>query len=260
MSLPASFIVPLMLVINNSIVLIGPAAWSGVGVRRVAAVYAAASFVGALTPWMPRLSLDIPSLIYASSVYLATTVARVSTPLSILVYAMNGVGVAALVVWLLSPLIAMPIAYVVARRRRLATKLFIPSMLVSAFLFGANNLAMFVCGPVDAASVAVATVVGSLLGSRYSVWVAELVGVGRVVAASSNTAVAAGVGLGVMLGIPMSATLLAYSALLAASLASPLRMVRIGRFLRAYAALLLAISSAEAYSALKVFLAGAYQT
>ena len=249
----AAALLTFLVVVNNSLVLMGPSAWSGFGARRAAAIYAAFSSAGALTPWMPRVEVGLGAVVFAVTMYVVFLFARVSIPLSVLVYAMGGAGPSAVAAWLASPIPAMVVAPLVARRPRLARVAVAPLLASASFAFGANNLAMFVHDGVSAASVIAADVAASAIGARYSVWIAEAVGVGRVVASATNASIMAGVLMGMAIGVPMSVTLLAYSALLSLAATSPLRITKVGRLVSAYVALLAAIAASQVYRLVESF-------
>ena len=243
-----------LVVLNNSLVLMGPSAWSGFGARRAAAIYAAFSSAGALMPWMPRVDIGLSALAFTIAIYVAFLFARVSVPLSVLVYAVGGVGPHAIAAWLASPIPAMVVAPLVARRPRFARAAVAPLLAAASFAFGANNLALFVDDEASAVSVVAADLAASALSSRYSVWITEAVGVGRVIASATNASIIAGVALGMAIGVPMSITVLAYSALLSLAATSPLGITRVGRLARAYAALLVAVAASQAYRLAESFL------
>ncbi|MCC6021252.1 MAG: hypothetical protein LM577_07805 [Thermoproteaceae archaeon] len=230
-----------VLVYNNSVVVLGPGAWSGgVGPRRALVAAVLGQLTGALTSHIERLRLGVHELVYVLALYAALTAAGVSLPLSVASFALTGLRPEAAALWLASPAFAL-VAYLLCKLPRVCRPAPMLSLLLASYAFGYNNIALFSTDPLLTAASILA---GTYLGLRFSRRILLLVGLGArdVVAINLTLAIAAAVGSA--LAIPVSFTLVAYSAVLAASMSHRVRIIRAGELVRAYLGIVAAMAAA----------------
>jgi phosphate/sulfate permease len=116
------------------------------------------------------------------------------------------------------------------------------------YAFGYNNVALFSRNIVLTAS---AIAMGTYLGLGFSRWAADLVALRQRTAVSINLSAATGALIGILAHIPISFTLVAYSAMLVASYSSAIRVVKIEKFLRAYLGIIAALLAALIFRAVE---------
>jgi len=238
-----------LLAYNNSLVLLGPTAWgSGVGPRRSFAIALAGQMLGMATSNLPPLKIDAAEFLYISALYVALTAAKISLPVAVVAYAIYKPSLDAAFFWLLSPAVALSAYIYGAVGGRYTTLL---TLFAVMYAFGYNNLALFA---ENYALTAVAAAAGTYLGLSYSRWVLDLVALRSRVVNSANLAAATAAALGTALGIPISFTLVAYSALLVTSLRCRIRVVKIEKFVKAYLSIAVAVVAAAILPALRQLL------
>lgn len=236
-----AFVLALLLVYNNSLVLLGPTAWgTGVGPRKALAVAVVAQLLGAATSSMTPLRLDLAMFLYIALLYLLLSLAKISLPVSVVGYAISSFKPEAVVLWLTSPAVSLA-TYVWCRVLKRGGGLSLPSLFLVMYAFGYNNVALFSHNLILTAS---ATALGTYLGLGFSRWVADLVALRSRTAVAINLSVAVGAFIGILAGIPISFTLVAYSAMLVASYSFSMRVVKIEKFVKAYLGIVAALLAA----------------
>jgi len=235
-----------LLAYNNSLVLLGPTAWgSGAGPRKSLAIALVGQMLGVATSNIHPLKIGAVEFFYISALYIALTAAKISLPVAVVTYAIYKPSLDAVLFWLLSPAVALSVyIYCKATSGRYMTPL---TLFAVMYAFGYNNLALFAENYVLTIATAA---VGTYLGIRYSRWVLDLAALRPRVVNSVNLATATAAALGVTLGIPISFTLAAYSALLTVSLRYQVRVVKAEKFIKAY----LSIAAAVVAAAIFLFL------
>jgi len=239
-----AFILALLLIYNNSLVLLGPAAWgTGMGPRRALVVAVAAQLLGVVTSSMAPLQIDLTTFLYIALLYLLLSFAKISLPVSVVGYAISSFKLEAIALWLTSPAVSF-VAYLWCRFFKKGGGLTPPSLFLAMYAFGYNNVALFAHN-LPLTVVAVAT--GTYLGLGFSRWVADLVALRSRTVVAINFSIVAGALVGILAGIPISFTLVAYSAMLTASYSSAMRVVKIGKFVRAYLGIIVALIAASIF-------------
>ncbi|MCX8137610.1 hypothetical protein [Pyrobaculum aerophilum] len=240
-----------LLIYNNSLVLLGPTAWgAGIGARKAFVIAAAAQLLGVLTSTMAQLPISLPEFLYIGALYLLLSLVKISLPISVIGYSIHAPRPEAVALWLLSPLVSVAtvaLCKTLKRGRPLAAL----SLFLVMYLFGFNNVALFTC---DAALAAAAVVAGTYFGLGFSRWVIDIAALRPKTAAAVNLTVALGALAGILLSVPISFTLVAYSSILAASYSQGMRIIRVEKFAKAYLATLLALAAALIFPYLKSLL------
>ncbi|ABO09235.1 hypothetical protein [Pyrobaculum calidifontis] len=238
-----------LLAYNNSLVLLGPTAWgSGAGPRRSFAIALAGQMLGMATSNLQPLKIGTAEFFYISALYVALTAAKISLPVAVVTYAIHRPSLDAALFWLLSPAVALSAYAYEAVGGRYTTLL---TLFAVMYAFGYNNLALFA---ENYALTAVAAAAGTYLGLSYSRWVLDLAALRSKVANSVNLAAATAAALGTALGIPISFTLVAYSALLVTSLRHRIRVIKVEKFVKAYLSIAVAVVAAAIFPALRQLL------
>jgi len=236
-----AFTLALLLVYNNSLVLLGPTAWgTGVGPRKAMTVAVIAQLLGTATSSMTPLRLDLITFLYIALLYVLLSLAKISLPLSVVGYAMSSLRPEAVMFWLTSPAVSLA-AYVWCRLLKRVGGLPPLSLFLVMYAFGFNNVALFSHNPI---LTALAVTLGTYLGLGFSRWVADLVALRSRTAVAINLSVVAGASIGILAGIPISFTLIVYSAMLVASYSYSMRVVKIEKFIRAYLGIVAALLAA----------------
>ncbi|MFN3804868.1 MAG: hypothetical protein ACK4SY_07415 [Pyrobaculum sp.] len=236
---------------NNSLVLLGPTGWgTGVGPRRSFIVAVLGQALGAATSNMEPVSLGLEEFIYITALYLALSAAKISLPISVVSYAMSTYRVEAISLWLTSPLFAF-FALAFCKVLKGGGGLSLPTLFVLMYLFGYNNLALFSHNLV---TTVVAATIGTYMGLSYSRWVVDLVALRPRTTVSINLTMIVGALAASLIQVPLSFTLVAYSALLTASSRYKIRVIRIEKFIKAYIGIMLALFFASIFPFLKSLL------
>lgn len=244
-----SAVLAFLLAYNNSLVLLGPTAWgSGAGPRRSFAIALAGQMLGMATSNLHPLKIGTAEFLYISALYVALTAAKISLPVAVVTYAIYKPSLDAALFWLFSPAVALSAYAYEAVGGRYTTLL---TLFAVMYAFGYNNLALFA---ENYAVTAVAAAAGTYLGLGYSRWVLDLAALRSKVANSVNLAAATAAALGAALGIPISFTLVAYSALLVTSLRHRIRVVKVEKFVKAYLSIAVAVVAAAIFPALRQLL------
>jgi hypothetical protein len=231
-------VLALLLIYNNSLVLLGPTAWgAGVGPKKAFAVAVFAQLLGVITSSMALLQIGHTTFLYIAVLYFLLSLAKISLPVSVVSYAMSSLRPEAVALWLTSPAVSL-IAYVWCRVAKRGGALSLLSLFAVMYAFGYNNVALFSRNIV---LTAVAIVMGTYLGLGFSRWAADLVALRQRTAVSINLSVATGALIGILAKIPISFTLVAYSAMLVASYSSVIKIVKIEKFIRAYLGIIAAL-------------------
>ncbi len=234
-------VLALLLVYNNSLVLLGPTAWgTGAGPKKALVVAVVAQMLGVATSSMTSLRLDLTTFLYIALLYLLLSLARISLPVSVVGYAISSFKPEAVVLWLTSPAVSL-VAYIWCRLLKRGGDLPLPSLFLVMYAFGYNNVALFSHNLV---LTALAVALGTYLGLGFSRWVADLVALRSRTAVAINLSVMVGAFIGTLAGIPISFTLVAYSAMLVASYSSSMRVLKIEKFVRAYLGIVAALLAA----------------
>ncbi|MCI4447589.1 MAG: hypothetical protein JHC20_06760 [Pyrobaculum sp.] len=234
-------ILALLLIYNNSLVLLGPTAWgTGMGPKKAFAVAVVAQLLGVATSSMSPLQISHATFLYIAVLYFLLSLAKISLPVSVVSYAMSSFRPEAVVLWLTSPAASL-VAYIWCKLIKRSGALSLLSLFTVMYAFGYNNLALFSRNIV---LTAVDIVVGTYLGLGFSRWAADLVALRQRTAVSINLSVAIGALVGILAKIPISFTLVAYSAMLVVSYSSTIRVVKIEKFIRAYLGIVAALLAA----------------
>jgi hypothetical protein len=243
-----AFILALLLIYNNSLVLLGPTAWgTGVGPRKALAVATVAQLLGVITSSMHPLQIGHATFLYIAVLYFLLSMAKISLPVSVVSYAISSFRPEAVALWLTSPTASL-IAYMWCRLAKRSGALPLLSLFAVMYAFGYNNVALFSRNIVLTAS---AIAMGTYLGLGFSRWAADLVALRQRTAVSINLSVATGALIGILAHIPISFTLVAYSAMLVASYSSAIRVVKIEKFLGAYLGIIAALLAALIFRAVE---------
>jgi len=243
-----AFILALLLIYNNSLVLLGPTAWgTGVGPRKALVVAAVAQLLGVATSSMHPLQIGHTTFLYIAVLYFLLSMAKISLPVSVVSYAISSLRPEAVALWLTSPAVSL-IAYMWCRLAKRSGALSLLSLFAVMYAFGYNNVALFSRNIVLTAS---AIAMGTYLGLGFSRWAADLVALRQRTAVSINLSAATGALIGILAHIPISFTLVAYSAMLVASYSSAIRVVKIEKFLRAYLGIIAALLAALIFRAVE---------
>jgi hypothetical protein len=234
-------ILALLLIYNNSLVLLGPTAWgTGVGPGKAFAVAVFAQLLGVITSSMAPLQIDHATFLYIAVLYFLLSLAKISLPVSVVSYAISSFRPEAVALWLASPAASL-VAYIWCKLAKRSGALSLLSLFAVMYAFGYNNVAIFSRNIV---LTTVAIAVGTYLGLGFSRWAADLVALRQRTALSINLSVAIGALVGILAKIPISFTLVAYSAMLVASYSSAIRIVKIEKFVRAYLGIVAALLAA----------------
>lgn len=240
-----AFILVTLLAYNNALVLLGPTAWgSGMGPRRVYVVAIIGQILGALTSPMPQIKLGPGEFVYLMALYLLMTALKISLPLSVASFAISTPRLDAMALWFGSPLAAIPVCLF----RKMGRRGVLTTLFLTMYLFGSNNIAIFSRDPII---TTVAAAMGTYLGLGFSRWVLELVAFRGSDVAAINTAVIFAATVGIVAGIPISFTLVAYSAIFALSFCYKVKIIRFENMLKGYLGLVVALLTAFIYHALK---------
>ncbi|MEM4765335.1 MAG: hypothetical protein QW598_10600, partial [Pyrobaculum sp.] len=241
-------VLAVLLIYNNSLVLLGPSAWgAGLGFRKAYLITLAGITLGAATSPLRPIQLGPAEFAYLTALYVSLTLLKISVPLAVAAYSITGLSAHSALLWITSPLFAA-VTYPLCKLLKGGRRLTAPSLFLTAYLFGLNNVALFAKEP---SSTLVATAAGAYLGLSLSKWVLDLAAVRPRTALAVNLTVAAAALAGALTHVPISFTLVAYSSLLAASSAYEIRIVKIERFVRAYLGVVAALASALIFPFLK---------
>lgn len=246
-----TFLLALILIYNNSLVLLGPTAWgTGVGPRRSFIIAVAGQLLGISTSHMSHIHVETSEFLYIAALYTALSIAKISIPISIVGYAIYSLRPDAVILWLTSPTVSL-IVFPLCKLLKRSDIMILPSLFLLMYVFGYNNVALF-SRNIPLATLAV--VVGTYLGLGFSRWVADLVALRPRTVVAINLATIIGAFIGISFNIPVSFTLVAYSAMLVASLSSSIRLIKIEKFVRTYVGIIIALIAAAIFPALKSLL------
>lgn len=235
-----------LLTYNNSLILLGPTAWSGVGPRRALLVALAGLALGTATSPLRPVELDTPLFLYVLVTYLAFSAVRLALPLSVMTYASRHMGPTELAMWLISPALAAAATCSTYALRGLLSPLRLPSLFLLWLLFGQNNLAVLGSWLPTVAGASV----GVLFGLGFSRWSLDLLALSGRAVVVVNLSVSLASAMGNLLGVPLSFTLMAYASLTAAALLHGIRLARWRKLAGGYLALLLALALAALFGRL----------
>lgn len=230
------YILVFLLVYNNSLVLLGPTTWgAGIKPKKSLAIATLGQISGVVTSNMTPLVLNFDEFLYIVTLYVFLSLAKISLPISIITYAMSIQRSEAVALWMLSPLFAvLTPAFCRLKNNALA----MPTLFAVMYMFGYNNIALL---SHDLFLTTVATFLGTYFGLKYSRWVIDLTALKPATAISINLTIISGAVVGSIYKIPISFTLVAYSALLSASMQYVVKFVRFEKFVKAYLGILLTI-------------------
>ncbi|MEZ0319460.1 MAG: hypothetical protein ABWK05_05670 [Pyrobaculum sp.] len=241
-------VLALLLVYNNSIVLLGPSAWgAGLGFRKAYFITLAGITLGAATSPLRPIQVGPAEFLYLTALYLLLTLVKISIPLAVAAYSITGLSTPSALLWLTSPMFAV-LTYPLCRLLKGGGGLTAPSLFLIAYLFGLNNVALFTT---DLSTTFIATAIGVYLGISLSKWVLDLVAIRPRTALVTNITVAIAALAGASIHVPISFTLVAYSSLLAAASAYKIRIIKIEKFVKAYLGIVAALVSALIFPFLK---------
>ena len=244
-------VLAVVLIYNNSLVLLGPTAWgTGVGPKRAFVMATLGQFLGAVSSNMPLLKIDLLEFLYITSIYTVLTYIKVSLPVAVVSYAVKEVRLDAVLFWLLTPLFALT-SYVFCKTLRKGQFLPLVTLFLVMYMFGYNNVALFIRDPFI---VVLTVLIGTYGGLYFSRWVLELAALRTRTVVSINLSVILSSLVATFFKIPISFTLVAYTSLFITSYTQRFRIIKAERFIKSYMGILIAVLAAAIFPALRSLL------